>query len=122
MLRSLGCAVTAVVVSTVGGASLGAASSGSGLRGLVTKSPTRPVCIAGKPCSAPAPGVKLIFTGTSVTRTVVTDARGRYAIGLSPGRYIVAARGAKFGLRPGTVTVTAGQFKTLNLVIDTGIR
>jgi hypothetical protein len=78
--------------------------------------------MAGKPCSAPAPGVKLTFTGTSVTRSVVTDARGRYVIGLSPGRYSVAATGAKFGLRPRTVTVTAGRFKALNFVIDTGIR
>jgi Carboxypeptidase regulatory-like domain len=121
LLRSLGCAV-AVVAAAACSATLGVASSGAGLRGLVTKGPTQPVCMAEKPCSAPAAGVKLFFSRKTDTKSVVTDAHGRYSIRLRPGLYQVEIKGAKFGVRPRSVSVPVGAFKTVNFTIDTGIR
>jgi hypothetical protein len=122
LLHNLSRAAVVGVAIAASAVALSSASSGSGLRGLVTKGPTQPVCVVGKPCSAPAPGVRLSFTRNSATRSVVTDSQGRYFIRLRPGAYSVEITGAKFGFRPRTVSVTAGRFKTANFAIDTGIR
>jgi hypothetical protein len=94
----------------------------SGLRGVVMRGPTRPVCIAERPCSAPAVGVRLTFRHAGVARTVTTDAHGRYSIGLAPGTQSVAIAGAQFGYAPRTVLVPAGRVAVRNFSIDTGIR
>ena len=102
-----------------------ASPSRSGLRGLVTLSPTRPVCIEGQPCSKPAAHVLLVFRrdGTVVAR-VTTGAEGWYRVLLPPGTYAIVApryvRGS--GVTPRTVRVRAGRIVRVDLEIDTGIQ
>jgi len=97
-------------------------SATSGLRGLVKRSPTQPVCRAETPCSAPAPGVVITFVRRGVSHSVKTDARGRYRIALGAGRYAVRIPRARFGYAPHVATVAAGRFVVANFEIDTGIR
>ena len=100
-------------------------ASSSGLRGLVTLSPTRPVCIEEQPCSKPAAGVVLVFRrdGGVVTR-VTTRADGTYRVLLRPGRYTVAAPRYRLGsgIAPHTVRVPRGRVAHLDFEIDTGIQ
>lgn len=97
----------------------------SGLRGLVTLSPTRPVCLEEQPCSKPAAGVVLVFRrdGGSVTR-VTTRLDGTYRVFLRPGRYAVVAPRYRFGsgVTPRTVRVPRGRVARVDLEIDTGIQ
>jgi len=97
----------------------------SGLQGVVTRGPTRPVCRAGEPCTAPAPRVRLVFLRGLRQFSVTTDARGRYRIALAPGSYLVRLVPAPLvggGLRPSAVVVPAGRYATRNFSYDTGIR
>ena len=97
----------------------------SGLQGVVTRGPTRPVCRAGEPCTAPAPRVRLVFLRGLRQFSVTTDARGRYRIALAPGSYLVRLVPAPLvggGLRPSTAVVPAGRYATRNFSYDTGIR
>jgi hypothetical protein len=102
-----------------------AGSSGaatSGLRGLVTKGPTQPVCVAETPCSAPAKHVLVMFSRGSAHRSVTTDVHGRYRIALAPGTWTITVAGARFGYRPRSAVVPAGAVAVRNITIDTGIR
>ena len=102
-----------------------AAAPVSGLRGTVVIDPSRPVCIEGKPCSAPAPGVVLRFSRNDrVIARATTRADGTYRIVLAPGRYVVSlpvARGPR-SIAPRTVRVVAGQMIRRDFTIDTGIQ
>jgi hypothetical protein len=88
----------------------------------VTKGPTKPVCVAEMPCSAPAKGVVVTFTHGSLRRSVTTDSTGHYRIALSPGSWTIVIAGARFGYRPRTAVVPAGTVAVRNISIDTGIR
>ena len=96
------------------------------LHGTVTRGPTSPVCENGKPCSAPASGTQLIFTllddGPVTTVTAAED--GSYSVSLAPGVYTVtvAPQPIGRGVEPGKVRVTAGQDRSVDFQIDTGIR
>lgn len=100
-------------------------STGSGLRGLVTLSPTRPVCFEAQPCSRPAAGVVIVFRrdGGVATR-VTTRADGTYRVLLRPGRYTVAAPRYRIGsgVTPHVVRVLRGRVARLDFEIDTGIQ
>ena len=100
-------------------------TTGSGLRGLVTLFPTRPVCLEEQPCSRPAAGVVLVFRGNSgrVTR-VTTRADGTYRVVLRPGRYAVIAPRYRLGsgVTPHTVRVPRGRVGHVDFEIDTGIQ
>lgn len=105
-----------------GGAS---AATPSGIKGTVIKSPTRPVCEEGVPCSAPAAGVTLVFVRGGVrVATATTSKAGTYRVALRPGAYVVRAlRKLPFGSpQPRTVRVSAGHFAVVDYEIDTGIR
>jgi hypothetical protein len=97
----------------------------SGLRGTVVIDPSRPVCIEGKPCSAPAPGVVLRFSRNDrVILRATTRADGTYRVVLAPGRYVVSlavARGPR-SIAPRTVRVVGGQMIRRDFTIDTGIQ
>ena len=104
---------------------LAAAAPVSGLRGTVVIDPSRPVCIEGKPCSAPAPGVVLRFSRNDrVILRATTRADGTYRIVLSPGRYVVSlpVAGGPRSIAPRTVRVVAGQMIRRDFTIDTGIQ
>jgi hypothetical protein len=103
------------------------AATGQGLYGLVTRSPTTPVCSSDYPCSAPAVKVKLRFVrGTTTVGVAMTDGRGHYRIRLPRGVYTVRVAGAPAGglvgrIDPASVRVRAA-WRQQNFDIDTGIR
>jgi hypothetical protein len=82
------------------------------VHGVVMRGPTKPVCEMATPCSEPAAHVKLVFGSV----TTWTDAHGRYAVRLRPGRYLVhVAR-----IAPSVLIVRRAMRADFN--IDTGIR
>ena len=97
----------------------------TGLRGTVVIDPSRPVCIEGRPCSKPAPGVVLRFSRNDrVVARTSTRADGTYRLILAPGRYVVSlaeARGPT-SIIPHTVRVAAGRMTLRDFTIDTGIQ
>ena len=97
----------------------------SGLRGLATLSPTRPVCIEGQPCSKPAAGVVLSFrrSGIEVARAR-TQSNGWYRVLLRPGKHMVVAPGYRVGsgVTPRIVRVIEGRIRRVDLDIDTGMQ
>ena len=110
--------LVALGLVTAGGAA--ATSVRSGLYGVVIRGPIRPVCVAGQPCSAPAPGVVLRFSrGGRVAAEARTRRDGSYRVRLAPGRYSV---GGARRLEPRVATVPTGRFRRVDFSIDTGIR
>jgi hypothetical protein len=94
----------------------------NGLYGVVTRGPTTPVCQVGVPCSAPYGHSTLVFSRTGITQRVTTDAKGKYRIGLAPGRWSLRVKNAHFGWKPTAVWVPKGRYAKLNVFVDTGIR
>ena len=114
-------AVLAVVVLAVIPVAVAAPES-TGLRGTVTRGPITPVCQVDTPCSAPSKHTTLVFVRNGQSKSVATDADGRYALLLAAGTYALRIPSARFGFAPRTVTVLAGRMTTRNVSIDTGIR
>jgi hypothetical protein len=117
------CAV-AIAVLALGAGSADAVTT-SGLRGVVTRSPTKPVCEVGIPCSAPAKDTPLSFQRAGKVVKTRTDASGRYRVSLAPGWWAVSTTFAPrigTGIKPRAVRVLAGRFRLVNFDIDTGIR
>jgi hypothetical protein len=116
----------AALAALVAVSSAGAATSSSGLRGLVTRGPISPVCTAELPCDAPAKNVTLVFARNGrVVRRTTTDEQGRYRVRLAPGLYAVRLQVKQRigrGLEPERARVTANRFRRLDFSIDTGIR
>jgi hypothetical protein len=118
-----------VVVSAFGllfASGANATARPSGLYGVVTRGPITPACVAELPCSAPAPYVTLLFSRDDhVAGRVVTNAHGRYRLGLPAGLYTVRRPAAALidrRLDPSRVRVNRGRFARIDFSIDTGIR
>jgi hypothetical protein len=98
----------------------------SGLRGVVMRGPTKPVCEDTEPCEESAAGVVLRFTrGDVVVARVTTGSAGGYRVKLRPGRYGVTTpsnRRPGAGLTPRVVRVPTGRIARVDLHIDTGIQ
>ena len=98
----------------------------SGLFGHVSRGPITPVCVEGKPCSAPVVGAQLEFSRNGVLAAkTLTGAAGEYRVSLRPGAYLVRLlRGGKPMLRfsPQHVRVPTGVAIRVDFAIDTGIR
>jgi hypothetical protein len=123
MRTAIALALASVALVTAGPAA--PAVPKSGIRGVVIKSPTRPVCEEGVPCSAPAAGVKLAFLRGGVRVAIATTSKaGTYRVVLRPGTYVVRSlrKLPLGGFPPRTVRVRQGCFTVANLEIDTGIR
>ncbi len=100
-------------------------SNVSGLHGLVTLSPTRPVCPEEQTCSKPAVGVLLLFRRDDhVVARVTTRANGAYRVLLRPRTYTVVAPAYRVGtgVSPRVVRVPDGRVARIDLEIDTGIQ
>jgi hypothetical protein len=97
-----------------------------GLHGVVTRGPTMPVCRAGTPCSAPAPGAVLIFSRNGrIAARSRAGTGGRYAVTLPAGVYTVTLSPKPrigFGIRPLRVHTVAGVDARLDFAVDSGIR
>lgn len=112
----------------IASASAGAASindPASGLRGVVMRGPTSPVCIEEEPCEEPAAGVVLRFgrAGITVAR-VKTGPRGGYDVRLPRGVYTVTTphRRVGVGLTPRLVRVPRDPVARVDFHLDTGIQ
>ena len=94
------------------------------LHGIVVRGPTQPVCQVGKPCSAPAVGVVLVFARSGYVAARVTTVKGgKYSVRLAPGSYTVSTvprQKIGAGIRPSEVRVRGPA--AVNFYIDTGIR
>lgn len=126
MRRPVVIAIVALGLATAG---VGVAESGTpspNVRGTLVRGPVVPVCVEGRACDAPAPGVVLVFSrnGDEVER-VRTGAAGHFALRLPAGAYGVRTVRRNLlgsGLTPSRFRVTAKGVTTLRLSLDTGIR
>ena len=123
--RSLALAVLVALVALTALPGASAGAQGSGLYGTATLTPTRPVCIEGRPCGKPAAGLVLRFSrnGRIVAR-VTTSSTGFYRAHLSRGSYAVsiAPGSQRRGITPRTVRVVAGHQTRVDFEIDTGLQ
>ncbi len=100
-------------------------STASGLRGVVMRGPTKPVCPEEKACVEPAAGIVLRFSrGGRVVAQVKTRSAGRYLIRLLPGKYAVTTPQHRVGagLAPRVVQVPEGRIARVDFHLDTGIQ
>ncbi len=117
-------ALAAFAALALGCGSAGGGTS-TGLQGYVKRGPTRPVCRVGVPCTAPAKGVKLVFSRSGkVAATATTNKKGWYHVTLRPGRYTVRTpgKGHEATPQPHLVTVPTSTVKRRDFYLDTGIR
>jgi hypothetical protein len=110
--------------STLAGA---AAAPGltSGLRGVVMRGPTKPVCDESQACEEPAAGVVLRFSRANVVvARVKTGPAGGYRVKLRSGRYVVTTpnRRPGAGLTPRVVRVPSGRVARVDFHLDTGLQ
>jgi hypothetical protein len=117
-----------VVIAVVAVLGVGAANAGGtspNVRGTLVRGPITPVCIAGRSCDAPAPGVVLVFSrGSVVVKRVTTGVAGRFALRLRPGSYAVRPLRKPLvgsGLTPTRFRVPVAGTVRLTLHLDTGI-
>lgn len=96
----------------------------TGLRGVVMRGPTKPVC-RDDACEEPAAGVVLRFTRNGrVVAEVTTTKTGRYFVRLAAGSYLVTTphRRVGTGLTPRIARVHRGRIDAQNFHLDTGIQ
>lgn len=123
-MRVFALAVLVLVLPATAGGRLAPASGA--LRGLVTRGPITPVCVAEAPCSEPAPNVTLVFLRNGrIAGRAVTDRGGVYRLRLPAGVYAVrraTATGLDHKLEPNSARVFANRRVRVDFAIDTGIR
>ena len=96
----------------------------SGLRGVVMRGPTTPICHDDS-CEAPAKGLVLQFRRHGLVKAQVkTNQAGKYLVKLRPGRYAVTTPGLRPGQRltPRLVRVPRGRVGHVDLHLDSGIQ
>lgn len=97
----------------------------SGLRGVVMRGPTKPICEDTQPCEEPAAKVVLRFRkGDRLVARVTTGRAGGYRVKLRPGRYAVTTpnRRPGTGLTPRFVRVPTGRVARVDFHLDTGLQ
>jgi hypothetical protein len=111
------------LTSTVAGAAV--SGKASGLRGVVMRGPTKPVCKENDPCEAPARGLVLQFLRRGIVKAEVkTSSTGTYKVRLRPGTYAVRTLRKRVGtgLTPRVARVPRGSFARVDFHLDTGIQ
>jgi hypothetical protein len=111
----------ALAVLLLAGCSVGADERAT-VTGIVRIGPVPGPCVADQPCSRPAPGAELVFSGSADRVSVTSDTSGRYEVTLEPGRYRIraAAHPPPASLHPASVVVEHDL--ELDLSIDSGAR
>lgn len=97
----------------------------TGLHGVVTRGPMKPVCQVGTPCSEPAVGAVLTFSRNGrIAARARAGTGGRYTVQLGPGVYAVRVSPPQTigGLMPRQVRVLSAVNRRVDFQIDTGIR
>jgi Carboxypeptidase regulatory-like domain len=93
--------------------------------GIVAAGPISPLAQPGVPATRAVRGATVeALRGNQVTATTHTDEAGRYELRLPPGTYLIRAQSDKYLSRGKSeeVSLSTGQRRTVNLVLDTGIR
>ena len=98
----------------------------SGITGVTVAGPQCPVQVAGQPCPPKLVSAHVVVedaAGRQLT-AFMSDAQGRYRVALPPGEYVLVSGNDPGGplLKPVQVTVVAGRYMDLQLMLDTGIR
>jgi hypothetical protein len=96
----------------------------SGLRGVVMRGPTSPVC-HDDACEAPAKGLVLRFRRNGLFKAQVkTDQAGRYLVKLRPGTYAVTTPALRpvQRLTPQLVHVPRGAVRRVDFHLSTGVQ
>jgi hypothetical protein len=117
----LGSAMLALASASAGA---GDSRNASGLRGVVMRGPTTPVCYDDS-CEAPAKGLVLQFRRNGqIKAQVKTSQTGSYRVRLRPGRYAVRAPALRphQRLTPQLVRVPRGRVARVDLHLDTGLQ
>jgi Carboxypeptidase regulatory-like domain len=125
--RLLGCAVTSTLVTLLCacGTPSTPSTGHSGIAGVVVAGPQCPAEVIGHPCPPKPISATVTVTGPSGEVTTFTsDADGRFRIDLPPGTYELTTQGGNHPqlLQPVKVTVAAGTYTRVRLLLDTGIR
>lgn len=103
----------------------------SGIRGMVTLSPTCPVVSSPgandpEPCVTPYAATLVVLDGENVVVTRVTSGGdGHFTVDLPPGDYVLAPETGQDSYpiaQPQSVTVVGGQYAEVEINYDTGIR
>jgi hypothetical protein len=118
--------VLALAVFALASGLAGAADSrtASGLRGVVMRGPTSPICHDDS-CEAPANGLVLLFKRNGrIKAQVKTNQAGKYLVKLRPGTYAVTtpAMRAVERLTPQLVRVPRGRVKRIDFQLYTGVQ
>jgi hypothetical protein len=103
----------------------GSASRASLVAGTVVAGPVSPVQRVGESATRPVHQATVqALRGSDIVAVAHTDTAGRYELTLQPGTYVILAKADRYqSKKPSeTVTVSAGQTRTMDFVFDTGIR
>jgi hypothetical protein len=124
-MRAVALTLAALVFGSMLAGAAAAPGVASGLRGVVMRGPTKPVCSDTEPCEEPAAGVVLRFSRANVVvARVKTGNAGGYRVKLRPGRYAVTTpnRRPGAGLTPRVVRVPIGRVGRADFHLDTGLQ
>ena len=97
----------------------------SEVTGTVVAGPVSPVARPGTPTTRPVSRATVeAQRGTEVVAVARTDRAGHYELRLPPGTYVILAKADRYFARMSsqTVTLSAGETRKIDLLIDTGIR
>ena len=124
-------AAALLLLAACGDAGSEEAAPTSGVEGHVLLGPQCPVEVEGEPCEdEPAADVEVTvheqnpgesYTAGAVVASTRTDADGRYRVAVEPGEYVVTAEAGMF-CELMDVRVVDGEFATMDVPCDTGIR
>jgi hypothetical protein len=93
--------------------------------GTVVAGPVSPVARPSAAATRPVAGATVeALRGSDIVATARTNAAGRYQLTLQPGTYVIQAKADRYSSKqPGkTISISAGQTRTIDFVFDTGIR
>ncbi len=129
--RRVGLVVIGLVMAGLLAAACGAggparrAGTDSGISGETLAGPVCPVQTADRPCPPRPVSVRILVSNSSGagSTTFTSDRAGRFRLALPAGTYTLRTSNTPGPrLTPEQVTVTAGHYTELRLVLDTGIR
>lgn len=124
-MRAIVLAALTLIVAASSVAQGLATTPASGLRGVVMRGPTSPICHAGDPCEEPAKGLLLQFRREGrIVKQVRTSRTGRYRVLLRGGRYAVTTPGlrAPARLQPQLVVVPRGRIARRDFHLESGVQ
>lgn len=124
-MRAIVFAALTLTVAASSAAGGSATITASGLRGVVMRGPTSPICHVGDPCEEPAKGLLLQFRRDGrIVKQVRTSRTGRYRVLLRRGRYAVTTPGlrATARLQPQLVVVPRGRIARRDFHLESGVQ